>query len=747
MVGDAVTLTLEPGRSYEAKDSLAKCDGVNGGWLDRMIRQAVVLHRRHTPPLALPVFNDVLDVGRRALASGSQANFRDSMQLVVDCLADLPDVYGRWGIAYTLDNVREPFSLSTEDEILRALAGLSDDAFRSGRVEAITLMPQVAAGLVHVGLSKSASLLTEQGAALWRHQLHVVKIVGDTDVEQRLHEQIGRLGAEAVTLQQYPAEDRDAAMSERLAVQPGLVGLFRHQVEVMKIYVDSGDTDHFAEAWEFWNQWGKNWEPEHDVEELQLLSITAEGSEQSRAARALESARELTNAKRTLENTRSRLVFALGSWALERRQQGKIQTDEWLRLVSRLASAVDADGAVRLLRTFEDTPDLQPLRAWQLRAWDGKQDWQPDDRTVALLWATVMLLRAVEPTGAAGELNLGPAAADIGRTVTANLDRIMAAASDWEEVVGGQLAARASGLRIAVEEAVQRESKQTGESLANAPLDAALVQAYIERQRQAYAKGDYLRERLLIAGAVEQVVDDAGGIDNSRPTILPKRPFVDLPGQPLLIDPERAVNVLVQQQLRAAYDVLAKAAQPAQSGEGVAGKAAEAIKQLRSAGHIPDAVLLPHDPYVRPLLSSHVDWKWEDNFMRDKWNVATLSGVPVYEPGPSDASAVIVCDLGASLRRVEHRTPGDSSPMRVVVKPIDQERAVELWELGVRTPGVEGGRDAELAALGDEYVEVLRDIRVTWRTPAQAQPAALRIDLPPQGQRKDWTIAPVSGSE
>jgi hypothetical protein len=85
--------------------------------------------------------------------------------------------------------------------------------------------------------------------------------------------------------------------------------------------------------------------------------------------------------------------------------------------------------------------------------------------------------------------------------------------------------------------------------------------------------------------------------------------------------------------------------------------------------------------------------------------------------------------------------------MRVVVKPIDQERAVELWELGVRTPGVEGGRDAELAALGDEYVEVLRDIRVTWRTPAQAQPAALRIDLPPQGQRKDRAIEPVPSSE
>jgi len=42
----------------------------------------------------VPVFNDVLDVARRALTSGSHGGFRQATQLVVDCLIQLPDTYG-----------------------------------------------------------------------------------------------------------------------------------------------------------------------------------------------------------------------------------------------------------------------------------------------------------------------------------------------------------------------------------------------------------------------------------------------------------------------------------------------------------------------------------------------------------------------------------------------------------------------------------------------------------------------------
>ena len=46
----------------------------------------------------MPVFDDVLDVARRALATGSQANLRSAAQVVVaDCLAGLPDAYAYWG--------------------------------------------------------------------------------------------------------------------------------------------------------------------------------------------------------------------------------------------------------------------------------------------------------------------------------------------------------------------------------------------------------------------------------------------------------------------------------------------------------------------------------------------------------------------------------------------------------------------------------------------------------------------------
>jgi hypothetical protein len=81
--------------------------------------------------------------------------------------------------------------------------------------------------------------------------------------------------------------------------------------------------------------------------------------------------------------------------------------------------------------------------------------------------------------------------------------------------------------------------------------------------------------------------------------------------------------------------------------------------------------------------------------------------------------------------------------MRVGIELIDEKRAAELLESGTLTPGVEGGRDAELAALKDEYVEAHLLLHVTWRTVTQPQPAALSIALPRQEQRAQIRTAPL----
>jgi len=363
LLGNAVTLTLLPGRAVTKGDSLAKLDGAHGYWLERMIHRVVVIRSGGPPESAVPVFNDVLDVARRALTSGSHGGFRQAIQLVVGCLVQLPDTYGQWGFAYAPENVSEFGIRTPEDEILLGLVSLNDEAFRSDRDEMAVLLPQLAGGLVEAGLEKDASLLVEQGTSLWRHQIGAASAMVDPRLQQRVRDLIERLCAQAIMLQQHGLEDADLPLERRLAALPGLTRLFRHQIEVMKLYVERDEDEQFVEAWRHWVEWGRHWEPEHDVEEIELR-ITVESASGGRtASHAVDSARQLLEAKRSLVGERARLMFHLGSWLLEERQRDKLPTDRWLALVPRLVGSTTNTGSViSVLRSFWTERAERPLR-------------------------------------------------------------------------------------------------------------------------------------------------------------------------------------------------------------------------------------------------------------------------------------------------------------------------------------------------------------------------------------------------
>lgn len=84
----------------------------------------------------------MLDVARRALALNSPGNLRGALQLVVDCLAELPATYALWGYRYTAEVVGEPFVQAAEDEVVRSLAGFAEEVFRSGEAEANRRCPR-----------------------------------------------------------------------------------------------------------------------------------------------------------------------------------------------------------------------------------------------------------------------------------------------------------------------------------------------------------------------------------------------------------------------------------------------------------------------------------------------------------------------------------------------------------------------------------------------------------------------------
>jgi hypothetical protein len=220
-----------------------------------------------------------------------------------------------------------------------------------------------------------------------------------------------------------------------------------------------------------------------------------------------------------------------------------------------------------------------------------------------------------------------------------------------------------------------------------------------------------------------------------------KRPFVDIEGSDVLIGIDQFAQRLVEQQLQNAYTALADLASPME-GQG-AEAAMQAITELRRVGYKPDAVLLPHDVYIRPMLRGHPEWQWNTEFIKENPQiVATLGGVPVYEPGPPDATTLIVCELGTSVRRVEHHTK-DEPPVNVHVTPIRTERASELLNTGGSVPGVDpDDKDAQERALVNGYVDVHVDMTVDWNAPDNGRVAARRIELPPKAEREGLTHIP-----
>jgi hypothetical protein len=734
-LGERVTLTLDPGRHVGPDGTLAKLDGARGHWLDHLVRQAVVIRDIDPPTSPVPVFEDVLDVARRALVVGSPGNLKSALQLVVDCLADLPEAYARWGAQYTFEYVNEAFTQATEDQIVRSLAGFSEEVFRTGNAEAALLMPQVAAGLVAAGLREDAALLVNQATSLWRRQLQTAHEVRDLALEEQLHEQIGRLAAQEVLGHQHLLEDLDRPLSLRLAAQPGLELLFRHQIRVLKHYLDAGSTDRFIAAWRHWVEWAKYWAPEQDVDDLELQVQTTTGREHQRAAAEFESANALLNAQTAMEQERDRLMHALGAWALERKQQGKLDAATWDALVPYLVGAAsDAHAAAGLLRSVWSSLKVDMLESWQREAWDGQPGWQPaDTRLVARFWATILLVRGMPTEGPATQIDLGSLAPQLGPEVLGDIGRIESESPAWDSAIGGDMAARTKVARATVAEAIVRQAREAAQRLADAPLDSRKLENYKLLQRRAYEDGDYLRKTLMTAGAVKPAIADDAFADPEFGQLVPKRPFVDIAGPDPLVALEKPAKDLVWEQLEATFTALVEVAQP-WDGEGAAGAAA-AIAALRLAGRMPDAVLLPRDPHVRALLGRerHPDWEWKRDFRGRSPQIASLSGVPVYGPGPKEATSLVVCELGAAVLKVERRPEG-ASPIRVDVETIDDERAAALFDAGKRAPGVARERDAQVMAMRDAYVEVHVDMNVEWQR-SSGEPAAWRLELPPVDQR------------
>jgi hypothetical protein len=738
-LGGAVTITAEPGRTVGPDDPLAKFDGVQGsalrtgGWIWRLFDRAVMIRRVSPPPSPTSVFEDILDVGRRALENGSQSNIRSALELVVTCLSELPSTYQQWGVPYTAANVGEFLGVATEDQIVRALAEFSDEVFRVRAPQPALMVVEVPAQIVQFGIDGDAPLLVVQATSLWRRQLLNADLVGDAELEHRIHEHANRLAAQQVGLRQHMLEDPDRPMPQRLLERERLRQLFVHQIEVLRLYLDAGATERFASAWSLWTEWGRNWHPEHDVDDLEVQLI-GNASPSASIHRRLAAARELLDAKRSLEDARSLLMLSLGAWALDQLGRKALTTDAWKTLIPYLVGAApDAPTAATMLRKTWSDDDLQRLESWQRNSWNGQSGWQPADmRLRARFWAVLLLIRTMPTEGEPPTIDLGPVARQLGDHVASDIATVKAEAPRWDEVIGDPR-------RIDIAEACVRASVERSEAdararLAEAPLDAARVASYSEKQQAAYLDGDYLRKLERDSGALE-VQESAPAADTGPSWTLTKTLFVAAPHAEVLVDATQPARSLVVTQLEAAYAAYEAVAERVEGGDLTA--AAAAIERLREAGHAPNAILVPNHAHLRGWFGSqrHPQWEWTSDFLKEHAYYARLAGVPVYPLGPASATSLIVCTIGETVRRVETR-PHSANVVDVRVQDISLSRARELIDAGHWPPNVSPqDTDAAAEALRDEFVEVTVGIDVTWRLLPTPAPV-IRVELPAADERR-----------
>lgn len=251
------------------------------------------------------------------------------------------------------------------------------------------------------------------------------------------------------------------------------------------------------------------------------------------------------------------------------------------------------------------------------------------------------------------------------------------------------------------------------------------METFAEKQRRSYEKGDYLRRLLLKAGSVK-VVEGEEVVATERPSeLMPKELFVDLgESSDVTVYGMDFGEQLAREQMAAACTALADFSPSWEGGVAISGAVA-AIEELRERGVDPDAVLIPRDRGLRGDIVEQgcpAEWEWVHDFMREIPYVARLSGVPVYEAAAPGSGAMIVCDFGASLRKIERRPPG-SSVVQVKVATLDIRRAAERFAADQRVRGVEDEEEAQLKAMQDGYVEVSVGIDASWEQGDQPLPA------------------------
>jgi hypothetical protein len=559
--------------------------------------------------------------------------------------------------------------------------------------------------------------------------------------------------AEAARSLGYQLEDVSLPLGARLEAVPHLKQLFSSQTRLLKSNIDANDVDAYRTMWEQFIAWGRHWEPEHDVEELEWqYSVANDNSQRRQLAKALDVARTLAAAKEELMLSRGWGTFSLGAWMLWRYRRALLDETSWHQLVPYVIGPFSSTTTLvaALPRLWDVDGPLGQVEDWAL-SYESERVHAPyptasysDARDVAVQWATVLLLHATSPENPSELLLEGSTSQFISDQLLKNIGTIEQDPSRWESIVGGELHEKAASLRAAIADARNRQEATEAARVAAAALSPRRYSDFRAAQEKSFAHDNRLREMLGRAGSleVEQTPDafPGGGFGD----LLEKRHFVEQLTDVIVWDWDIGGRSAAREQQETVYKRLTEIAKDVPPDIDPAAAAVAAITALKAEGFEPHVVLVPSRVWVRPVIATHPEFEWAVRDLTDEpRELGTLAGVPVLDIGPADADYILVVDLAEAMTLRERKRPGMATSLLTDVRLIDENRAEELIDAGRVNWDPEAVDRTELVQrLCNYWVEVL--ISLDYKVePGRAGPeAAFRVALPPGSHGPDREESP-----